>query len=211
MSITIRPANLTAVPTFRAQGEAAASKVVSNPVTMDDLPNKSEKPAKKGFFEYVGDIFGMPKKAVVAAMKTWVYASEGIKGLFLGTVKGLAYGTGIFALGWLINEIKKPKTERKVIIGMADGIAKAGNVLAGIVSKLPDAKVILLPIYPFKGVWKAAKALINAEGVGRLGKVIVAVVAIGTFALAMIRAKLNINQRTADIDHRWNTGHRAEK
>ena len=46
------------------------------------------------------------------------------------------------------------------------------------------------------------------KSLGKYGKFIAPAVAVATFALDVISAKLHANKRTADVDHELKTGHR---
>ena len=160
----------------------------------------------------VGPVQGT-KNFIAAMKKTWINLAEYTSSTVSGAVNGILYGGAALGAARLANEFKKPKEERAVIKTILSGVSAGA-------AKLKDAVVYLagLPKSNLRTVakdvatapLKLLKALKNAPGVGNLGKAIAAGVGVATFGAGLFKASLNVSERTANVDHRYNTGHRAE-
>lgn len=153
------------------------------------------------------------KDFIAGMKKAWINVAEYTSSTVGGVVNSVLYGGAALGVARLANEFKKPQAERAVMKTVFAGIAAGAEKLKGAVVYLVE-----LPKTKFKTVakdilaapLKLTKALVNAPGVGNLGKAAAAAVGLGALGVSLFRASLNVSERTANVDHRFNTGHRAE-
>lgn len=120
------------------------------------------------------------------------------------------------------NQVKKPKTLREKISGawkfMASADQMVGATLKGVLYGALTGIALLGGSWLFKslpnaftkegpGLWKTITHPL--KNISKSGKVIAGIGSAIVLAYNVIKGKLDTNQRTAVIDHKMKTGHRA--
>ena len=123
-----------------------------------------------------------PKKTVKGFIAkiayAWVNLVEGTKGIVSGLLAGFAAGTFVAGADWLISGLKKT--------------FKSG-----------EGEVLASKFERFKDMFKHPRAQL-----GKFGKIVAPIVAVGVLVTHLISARLKANQRTANVDHMLYEGHR---
>lgn len=99
--------------------------------------------------------------------------------------------------------IKAGEYTKGTVKGLLGGAAAAGAVLGGsaLVTKINDLRMFGHAI----GYRTVLKAPFKVPG---KAKVAAAVLGVGILAANVFKSYLNSNEKGADVDHRWNTGHK---
>lgn len=156
-----------------------------------------------------------PVTVAADVRKGWNNVSSISKGVGSGVVKGSATGLGAFLGLWAIDVLKNVNnaqaqkslwTDFAKPIGSA--IGKGVRAIPSTVGKLfkQNFGTTLKKVFvdtPNK-VWKAFKGTKNISTPAKVG---VALLSLGVTTWSVFKSKLNANEKNADVDHRWRTGH----
>ncbi len=147
-------------------------------------------------------------KNVISGMKkAWINLAEYTKATFNGVSNMLLASGTTFAFARLYNEFKKPKAERNVVKTVANGLSAMAAKTAEAVAAIPKTKPLSIVKNIAKSPVKLLQALKNAPGVGTAGKLATLGTGLAALGLTFFNASLNVSERSANVDHRFNTGH----
>ncbi|MDD3593045.1 MAG: hypothetical protein PHX18_00285 [Candidatus Gastranaerophilales bacterium] len=144
--------------------------------------------------------------------KVGAVATEGTKGVILSTLGGLAVGGGVLGVDWLITKANGKGLKAQSLFGTP--IKAVGGIIGGIfkkIAKLPNKTVLEIITYPFyqgpKSVYNYMK---NIQGISKLGKTLAVTAGLAAVGLGLAKTVINVNRKTADIDHGYRVGHRQK-
>ena len=152
-----------------------------------------------------------PSKGGKSGLKFKARTIEYTKGVVTGAVAGLGIGGAVMSLDWAMNSVSRVArgnekasiyiTEPAKVIGSAfSGVFKGVYHLPNMTIKNILKKTLHSPIDLFSYVK-------NAKHVTKAGKVLAPVAGGVALAYCLTRAVLRANQRVADIEHAFSSGH----
>lgn|SRR5574344_1219712 len=187
-----------------------AQQDVNNKVnnTQQNLPNTTE-PQKD-------TAFNRTKNGVKNVWDFGINTTQFVKGLVNGVVAAAVTTATVLGIDWTVSSGSKVlKDEMSALTMIKKPFVVAGKFIsksAAKFSSLFDEGAKPLKMIA-KGIIKLPKKIITSikslENVSKFGKIAAPVLGGLAFVGAMIKARLNANQKTADVDHKLRTGHRV--
>lgn len=145
-------------------------------------------------------------------LAAYVNTSEILKGTLVGAGLGIISGAGIMAIDWLVtgtSRVAKGKTQLKEMLAQPFNLV--GRSAKGLFSKivnLPSKTFKEAGMYILKTPIRVFKNVAEAKNISKVGKIAGPLVGLGVMAACLTSARLHANQKTADLDHQFRTGHR---
>ena len=189
------------------QGAPLSSSNITDKFVKDATePSKDGKSGLK-----IGNIIGGTIDTWQNFLKFKARTVEYTKGVVTGAVAGLGIGGAVMSLDWAMNSVSRVArgnekasiyiTEPAKVIGSAfSGVFKGVYHLPNMTIKNILKKTLHSPIDLFCYVK-------NAKHVTKAGKVLAPVAGGVALAYCLTRAVLRANQRVADIEHAFSSGH----
>jgi hypothetical protein len=193
--------NLNTGVNFKANTPSMPAVQQSNLTSLVARPNNE--PSKGILSKFIDTLAG--------ARKLQIKVEEYTSGIVNGTGKGLAAGSVVMALGWAAQKLQKnPITKDHSWVGTPiKTVFNAAKSILGKIVRLPNKTIAQVIKYP---VYTGPKEIFNyvkTANIGKAAKVVAPLIGLAVLGLSLIKAKLKINQRTADTDHSLYTGHRT--
>lgn len=144
--------------------------------------------------------------------KLGIVATEGSQGIALSALGAMAAGGSVLGIDWLITKANGKGLKEQSLLGTP--IKAVGGIIKGIagkIAKLPNKKVWEVLTYPFVGGPKSVYNYVkNIKGVSNIGKGLAAAVGLTVAGLGLAKMIININRKTAEVDHGYMVGHRKK-
>lgn len=166
----------------------------------EELPAKKIK--KGGFKETIASIW----KGLVDIKS---YTTNTVKGIYYGALSG----AGVFGVSWLFKSAKN--ISGKVTNANGERLQTLAKMIA-----TPFALAFVSVKHMFKDMnlgkillrtaslpYKGFKIAMKSQNIGKFGKVLAPVVALGVLGGYLIKGKLDANKGEANVDHTLKTGH----
>jgi len=152
-----------------------------------------------------------PFSTLAKFYKVMINVEEYVKGATLGVLGGVVLAGTVMGLDWLtLKGVGKGDVNQKVL---TYPFKVAGSLIKSLftrAAKIPGKTIAEVAKYPFmKAPKEIYHYIMDAKGVSKVGKCTALTLGIGTLAFSLVRAHLKINDKTADIDHRFYQGHRT--
>lgn len=170
-----------------------------NKMTPIGIKDNTESGVIKSSFDKVADL-----------RKFIVKAEEYPKGAAVGLAKGGIVGTLAMSSFWALNRLSGKGVEGQGWVKTP--IKVASEMIGSITKKIfkafkkPMWEVAIYPV--ITGPKQLFNHIKNIKGVGTFGKVLAVGTGVGVLAMELFSTKLKVNQKTAEIDHKFYTGHR---
>ena len=151
-------------------------------------------------------------KTTANVKKGMVYATDVPKGVVKAGLAGLITGGAMMSIDWLIGATagRNGATAGTII---TTPFKTAGELVGTTVKKMAksfDKSILEIVSYPFtKFVPQVVKYVKNAENVSKTGKALAVTIGVAAAGLSAVKTLININRKTADIDHGYRVGHRV--
>ena len=151
-------------------------------------------------------------KTTANVKKAGVYVSDVPKGVVKAGLAGLITGGAMMSIDWLIGATAG---RNGATIGtiLTTPFKTAGELTGAIGKKIAksfDKSILEIVSYPFtKFIPQVVNYVKNAENVSKTGKALAVSVGAAAVALSAVKTMININRKTADIDHGYRVGHRV--
>ena len=151
-------------------------------------------------------------KTTANAKKVGVYATDVPKGIVKAGLIGLITGGAMMSFDWLIGAAagRNGATAGTILTTPFKTAGELINSAGKKVAKAFDKSILEIASYPFtKFVPQVVRYVKNVKSVSKTGKAVA--VAAGSVAagLSVLGTMININRKTADIDHGYRVGHRV--
>ncbi|MDD3150028.1 MAG: hypothetical protein PHV68_04265 [Candidatus Gastranaerophilales bacterium] len=192
------PPQRVAIPAKQVQVPDTAGQ---DEVILPKTPIDSEKKSQ-GALQSVKNFISSIKKA-------FINISEYSSGAANSIVNGFVAAGTTLGVAWLVNTAKQEKGTTQIFKGIGNGIVNsvkgAGKAVASIVTNSPLKTLKNIAYAPFKAI----SAVKNIKSVGKIGKTVAVLTGLAAAGATLFRANLNVSEKTAQVDHRYNTGHRV--
>lgn len=144
---------------------------------------------------------------VASVNKFGIQVEEYTKGTAKGGIYGAAATTATAGFAWALTNIMEGNT-KEVFTGIFTkpfGLIKDGvkNITALSKDSVLKAtgKVLAWPYF-------FGKKILKSESIPKPAKYISLAAGFGALCATLVKARVNVNRRTADVDHRFKVGHR---
>jgi len=172
------------------------------PPAVDVVQKQEEAPKQKGVSNFASKVaYG------------WINATKMTKGALLGIFAGATAGTAVAGADWLVSGTKKAFKAAKVEEIVKDVAKDAAKVEDEVVSKNAEKLEKVVVKFKFAKFASGVKTMFKhpTKVLGAVGKFAAPAVALAVFAGNVISARLDVNKKTANVDHQLYTNHRADK
>ena len=150
-------------------------------------------------------------KTTANARKVGIYATEVPKGVVKAGLAGIITGGAMMSIDWLIGAAagRNGATAGTIVTTPFKTVGELAKTVGKKIAKSFDKSILEIVSYPFtKFVPQVVKYVKNAENVSKMGKALAVTAGVAASGLSLIGTMININRKTADIDHGFRVGHR---
>ena len=158
------------------------------------------------------------KKLLKKSLNTWqnflkfkARATEYTKGAINGVISGLGVGASVMALDWAMNGVarvsKKEASSTMFIKEPANIVGRAFKQVFKTIYHLPDLTLRQIAYHTVHAPVDLFNYVKNAKNVTKIGKCFAPLLGGAAMAYSITKSVLKANNRVADIEHAFNSGH----